>query len=94
MRSSRPPLLATWLIARLVPGEHTESLIGDLMEQFNCGRSPGWYWRQAISAVATTFAAEMWRHKWTAICVVVFSANLSRLYMSRGCGQAPRIAAD
>ena len=38
MRASGPPALANWLIAKLVPGEHCESMIGDLTLEMNRAR--------------------------------------------------------
>jgi hypothetical protein len=46
-----PPAIATWLIERLGPVHHRESLIGDLIEQYRRGRSERWYWRQVVIAV-------------------------------------------
>jgi hypothetical protein len=42
-------------------------MIGDLVEQRQRGRSSAWYWRQTMSAIATSFVAEMWQHKLLAI---------------------------
>ena len=81
MRSSGPPTLATWLMTRFVSGEKRESLVGDLIEQYRRGRSSGWYWRQAISAIITSFTAEAWRHKVLAICVVAVGMYLPDIYM-------------
>lgn len=81
MKASGPPELANWLMARLVPGEKCESMIGDLIEQHQRGRSSAWYWRQAISAIATSVVAEMWQHKWLAVSVMVLSACLEDIYM-------------
>jgi hypothetical protein len=81
MRTSGPPELANWLIAKLVPGEKRESMIGDLIEQHHRGRSSAWYWRQTIGAIATSFAAEVWQHKLLAVSVTVLSACLGDVYM-------------
>jgi hypothetical protein len=51
MKQHRPPRIATWLLKHLLPGEDSEPLAGDLLEEFEHGRSTGWYWRQAITAV-------------------------------------------
>jgi hypothetical protein len=58
MRSSKPPALATWLVEHMVPGGKNEALAGDLLEQFIQGRSAGWYWRQAIGAIAVGCSKE------------------------------------
>ena len=51
MSQRAPPAMATWLIERLGPVRHRESLTGDLIEQFRRGRSESWYWRQVVIAV-------------------------------------------
>jgi len=43
---TRPPLLATWLLA-LAPREYREFVAGDLLEEFTRhNKSSRWYWRQ------------------------------------------------
>jgi len=81
MRASGPPELANWLMTRFVPGENRESMIGDLIEQYQRGRSSAWYWRQTIGAIAISFAAEMWQHKLLAGSVAVLSASVPDIYM-------------
>lgn len=46
----RPPRLASLLLARFAPGN--EALHGDLEEEFSCGRTTAWYWRQVMAAIA------------------------------------------
>jgi hypothetical protein len=46
MKLRRPPGIAAWLIERNSP------LAGDLLEEFQRGKSRGWFWRQALFAVA------------------------------------------
>lgn len=82
MNALKPPALATWLLNRLAPGEKRESLIGDLIEQHQRGRSPAWYWRQAVNVVIAHLAATLWRHKWVAIGVIALNAILPDLYRS------------
>lgn len=57
MTSRPPPRLATWLLQRCLRGRHTEALIGDLSELHQQGKSNGWYWRQALTAIAANGAA-------------------------------------
>jgi hypothetical protein len=51
MRSTRPPLIAAWMLEHFFTCRLDEALIGDLFEEFTCGRSVGWFWRQALDAV-------------------------------------------
>lgn len=46
-----PPRLATWLLRHFGPAYRRESLIGDLLEEYQLQRSPGWYWRQTGAAL-------------------------------------------
>jgi hypothetical protein len=46
-----PPRLATWLLAELGRGCRVEALSGDLLEQFEQGRSQLWYWHQVAGAL-------------------------------------------
>jgi hypothetical protein len=55
VRSSTPPKLASWLLYHQVGGYRTESLVGDLTEEYVRGRGDGWYWRQVLFAVARSY---------------------------------------
>jgi hypothetical protein len=46
-----PPALASWLLEHWGSAYHGESLAGDLIEQYQEGRSRGWYWKQVIAAI-------------------------------------------
>ena len=81
MSSSNPPRVAHWLLERCVSGPQRESLIGDMLEQFQRGRSATWYWRQTIIAIAASFAVEIWQHKLLAVSVAALSGYLSDIYM-------------
>jgi hypothetical protein len=59
MRSSKAPALATWLLEHVVPGDRSEALAGDLLEQFGQGRSVAWYWRQVLVAIFLGFWKEL-----------------------------------
>src|ERR1700730_13110960 len=67
MTHQRPPRIATWLLDHLVSGRHRESLIGDLDEQFARGRSPLWFWKQALTTIALTGSQEVRAHKFLAL---------------------------
>jgi hypothetical protein len=48
--------LATWMLEHVTFGSPNESLSGDLLEEFQSGRTAGWYWRQALAAIAITLS--------------------------------------
>lgn len=45
----KPPVLATRLLMNLVATD--ETLVGDLVEEYQAGRSRVWYWRQVFATV-------------------------------------------
>ena len=51
MTGRTPPQFALWLLARLGSPYHAESLAGDLIEQYQQGRSRAWCWRQVLAAI-------------------------------------------
>lgn len=55
-RDDAPPRSAVWLLARCLPEEERESVLGDLEEEWRRRRRGGsgrpWYWRQALSVGA------------------------------------------
>jgi hypothetical protein len=76
MKTMRSVGLANWMLQHCTFGCYDESLTGDLLEELRAGRSVGWYWRQALSAIAVALA-----HKSRAyVSPLVFSAGWSMLY--------------
>jgi hypothetical protein len=65
MRSSKPPALAAWLLMHLTPGDNHDALVGDLLEEFQQGRSAGWFWRQVLRAIPASLVHELRVH-WVA----------------------------
>ena len=49
MTGKQPPALATWILKRTARAN--EPLIGDLLEEYQRGRSAVWYWRQVLTTV-------------------------------------------
>lgn len=58
MRLREPPTIASWLLKRFVPVYRSESLLGDLLEEYQSGRTSGWYWRETLAALIVT--AKCW----------------------------------
>jgi hypothetical protein len=67
MKVAEPPHLANWLLEHLTSGPQRESLIGDLYEQLARGRSPRWFWRQAVATIALTASQEIRSHRLLAL---------------------------
>src|SRR5205823_4487536 len=47
----KPPTVATTILMRLGPED--ECIIGDLLEEYEAGRSRWWFWHQAVSAIVS-----------------------------------------
>jgi hypothetical protein len=60
---SPPPRLATWLLKRLVSGHKRESLLGDLVEQYQHRLSSVWFWQQVINAIFVATIQDVSDHK-------------------------------
>jgi len=73
MNPKQPPSLATWMLEHLVPGERNEALDGDLLEEFHCGRSTVWYWRQALAAIAIGCLREILIHRTALLFAALWS---------------------
>jgi len=73
MRQTEPPSAATWILEHLTPGPRNEALAGDLLEELRCGRSVGWYWRQALAAVAIGCFVEIVNHRFVLLFAALWS---------------------
>jgi len=73
MKRENPPAVARWIVEHLVPGKKNDALVGDLLEEFRCGRSSLWYWRQVVSAFAVG-SLQVLRAKWLAFVFGFFWA--------------------
>jgi hypothetical protein len=60
MTRRAPPKVGLWLLQRLGRGYHSESLIGDLIEQCAQGQTGWWVWREIIVAIFIA-QAQRWR---------------------------------
>ncbi len=54
-----PPALAMWLFRHLGSGYQSESLAGDLFEEYQHGRPPSWYWRQVLVAILVAWVRNL-----------------------------------
>jgi len=79
-----PPRLAMLLLDRLAPPD--EELAGDLVEEYQSGRSRVWFWRQAVTAIAIgagTSVRANFRRAAGAILVGVFLSALGDAAFAR-----------
>jgi len=67
----QPPRLATSLLKRLGRSDGHETLIGDLWEEYQRRRSPRWYWRQVLLAMAVGCFQEIRQHKLLAVRAIL-----------------------
>jgi hypothetical protein len=89
MRSSQPPIVAMWVLTHF--GNRNEVLAGDLVEEYQRGRTVAWYWRQVLVAILVGCGNEIRTHKlltvralitgWAALILSNYvSVPLYRLY--------------
>lgn len=69
--NTQAPGVATWLAERFLTSPRRESLIGDLVEQYQEGRSATWYWGQVLRAIVVSLTEELAAHKLLALRAVV-----------------------
>jgi len=77
MRSSKPPVLATWLLEHIRFSRTDQALAGDLLEDFRNGRTVAWYWRQVFAAIIVGFLREARSHWVLAIRTAVIGVALN-----------------
>ncbi len=80
MSSRPPPVLATWLLERLCADSRSDSLIGDLAEQFGEGRSRAWYWRQVTGALMLDVVRALRAHAASFTAAVLAGCALTSLW--------------
>jgi hypothetical protein len=71
VKTPNPPALPTKLLESFVPQRTSEALLGDLIEQYEAGRSRAWYWQQAILALVISAGREVRASKLQAVRAVV-----------------------
>jgi len=55
------PKVATWFLRLFCSSSETESVTGDLLEQYHHGRGHLWYWRQVLDIVFLALYARIFR---------------------------------
>ena len=69
---SRAPALVVWLLSRVGGrGSSSESLAGDIVEEYRRGRSASWLWTQVLAAIAIGGWQEIRTHKLVAMSGVI-----------------------
>jgi hypothetical protein len=83
MKRSKPPALATWLLEHAWFSTTDGVIAGDLLEEFNRGRSAAWYWRQVLVAIVVGCASEVGHHRGLAAraILITWAANYSILML-------------
>jgi len=71
VKPANPPTLPTKLLESFVPQRTSEALLGDLIEQYEAGRSRTWYWQQVILALVISAGRELRASKLHAARAVV-----------------------
>jgi hypothetical protein len=59
MKFRPTPPAATWFLKRFGPKPESETVMGDLYEQYQYGRSRSWYWQQVLAIVFLRFYRRM-----------------------------------
>lgn len=82
----RPPRLAAWLVGLFAPGEKSESILGDLQEEFSdlasksgVESSRRWYWRQAAKTILHLAGAAFRVAPWSLAGAVLLGFALRKL---------------
>jgi len=84
MRSTRPPALAQWLLHHFGCSSSNSAIIGDMDERYRQGRSRGWYWKEALTAIVGSFLKEISTHKLAATraLLVGWTVKIAWLYIA------------
>ena len=82
----QPPRVAVWLVRLFSQNEKTESVLGDLSEEFSERRSHlgsalarKWYWRQTLTTLPHLLGSAFRASPWITIFAVIGGLVLGRL---------------
>jgi len=81
MKSSESPSVATWLLENFACGRENHSLIGDIVEEYRCGHSRAWFWKQSVGAIIVSFGTEIRANGFLAVRAVAI--GWVTLYLGR-----------
>jgi hypothetical protein len=73
MRTSRPPFIASWILHRFGARPDNDAIAGDLLEQYQHGRSRLWYWREIIVAILTGAWSEARQHRLSLLVAIAMA---------------------
>jgi len=76
MKQTASIALATWMLEHLTPQPYDKALSGDLLEEFQSGRSAGWYRRQVVFAITV----RLFNKSRDSALLLAFSTTWSMLY--------------
>ncbi len=79
-----PPRLAGWLLQRFAFGPQAESLVGDIIEEYQHGRSPSWFHRQLLAMVFIGSAMLVRAHPDRALRACVLAVTLPWFFAATG----------
>lgn len=82
MSRGDPPPAARWLMEKLTFGSASDSLAGDLLEEFRSGRSLSWYWRQVLAAILVSGLRELRGRRSIFGFALLWSALTPALYLN------------
>ena len=80
--TERPPILGRALLRFMLPDGESESIPGDLEEEFremDPARRRGWYWRQVLGSAAP-LTLERWRRGEVLRSILILTATLVPLF--------------
>lgn len=85
LSSKKPPFLAAWTVNLFAPAEQTESILGDLQEEFSQvasksgrGIARRWYWRQSWRTIAHLAGSGLRGAPWSTAAAVLVGFLLLR----------------
>jgi hypothetical protein len=73
MSMRQAPSLSAWMLEHLVSAGRNEALEGDLLEEFESGRSSSWYSRQVLRIITIQWQREILDHRMAFVFATLWS---------------------